>query len=165
MIGFLIHGQSLQVSRWIVWCCNKYCSDHLISVQHYFTDIPFSYSSTADVGEWQCRSKDFRSAFWVKRLSVYVERWRILLECHTLNVYVFSLEQDTCVLIVVSRGTRNSVLLAFIKRCYLNETVATDLRYSPGICLDELTKNVRTANVIGHMPIPASPQKAAGAVS
>jgi len=93
-----------------------------------------------------------------------MERWRTLLACHTLSVYVFSLEQDTCVLIVVSQGTRNSLLLSFITRYYLNETVANDLRYSPGIRLDELTKNIRTANVFGHIPNPTTPQKAAGAV-
>ena len=39
---------------------------------------------------------------------------RMLLACHTQNVYVFSLERDTCFLIVVSQGKRNSFLLEFI---------------------------------------------------
>jgi hypothetical protein len=50
--------------------------------------------------------------------------WRVT----PIKVYVFSLERDTCVLIVVFQGTRNIFLLEFVKRDYLNEAVATDLR-------------------------------------
>jgi len=94
-----------------VLCCNKYCSDYPTSLLHYFTGIPFSYSSTVDVGEGECRSKYFRSAF----LSKTSER---LCGKVTYVVGVFSLERDTCVLIVVSQGARDSFLLEFVKRYY-----------------------------------------------
>jgi hypothetical protein len=80
--------------------------------------------------------------------------WRV-----THNVHVFVLERDTCVLIVLSQGTRNSFWLEFIKRSYLNEAVATDLRYSLGICVNKLTKSVWTTNVFGHTPNTATPKK------
>jgi hypothetical protein len=88
----------------------------------------------------------------------------MLLACHTHNVYEFFLERDTCVLIVVSQGTRNSFLLEFIKRYYLKKAVVTDLRYSPDICLVELTENVWTASVFGHVPNPETPKYSAGVV-
>jgi hypothetical protein len=88
----------------------------------------------------------------------------MLLACHTHIVYEFSLERDTCVLIFVSQGTRNRVLLEFIKKYYLQKAVATDLRYSPGICLDELAENVWTASVFGHIPNLQTPKYSAGVV-
>lgn len=88
----------------------------------------------------------------------------MFLACHTHNMYVFFLERDTCVLIVVSQGTRNRFLLEFIKRYYLNEAVATDLRYSLGYLRQWVDEKCLDSKCVRTYTEPGKSQKAAGAV-
>jgi hypothetical protein len=63
-------------------------------------------------------------------------------------------------LIVVSQCARKRFLLKFII-----DTVATYLRYSLDVCLDELvetTKNFCTASMSRHILKPGTPERAAG---